>query len=153
MLSKRIIKILLKKQYSISIAESCTGGKICYELAKISGISKIFKYGVIVYSNESKIKILNINKTKLKKYGAVSKEIAKDMSKNILKISKSDYSISTTGIAGPTGSTSTKPVGLVYISISNLKKTYVYKKKFNGTRLQIQKKACDESFKLLIKNF
>ncbi|PPR41593.1 MAG: Nicotinamide-nucleotide amidohydrolase PncC [Alphaproteobacteria bacterium MarineAlpha5_Bin12] len=153
MFIKNNIKKILKKKYKIAIAESCTGGRICYELTKISGISKIFISGVIAYSNSSKIKILNVKKESLIKYGAVSKEVAIEMAKNILKITKSDYSISTTGISGPTGFSKKKPLGLVYIAISNKKITKVYKNIFKGSRINIQKKATEKSIELLVKNF
>jgi len=153
MFFKNNLKKILKKNYKIAIAESCTGGRICYELTKISGISKIFISGVIVYSNSSKIKILNVKNKSLTKYGAVSREVAKEMAKNILKITKSDYSIATTGIAGPKGFTEKKPLGLVYIAISNKKFTKVYKNIFKGSRINIQKKATEKSIELLIKNF
>ncbi len=153
MFIKNNIKKILKKKYKIAVAESCTGGRICYELTKISGISKIFISGVIAYSNSSKIKILNVKKESLIKYGAVSKEVAIEMAKNILKITKSDYSISTTGISGPTGFSKKKPLGLVYIAISNKKITKVYKNIFKGSRINIQKKATEKSIELLVKNF
>jgi len=153
MFIKNNIKKILKKKYKIAVAESCTGGRICYELTKISGISKIFISGVIAYSNSSKIKILNVKKESLIKYGAVSKEVAIEMAKNILKITKSDYSISTTGISGPTGFSKKKPLGLVYIAISNNKITKVYKNIFKGSRIDIQKKATEKSIELLVKNF
>ena len=153
MLSRKIINKIINKNIKISIAESCTGGRICYELTKIPGISNIFTYGIIAYSNIAKINILKVKKTTIKKYGAVSKQTAKEMSSNLLKISKSDFAISTTGISGPTGFSYKKPIGLVYISISNKKKTNVYRKVFKGTRLEIQKKATNKAFKLLIKNF
>lgn len=153
MFIKNNIKKILKKKYKIAVAESCTGGRICYELTKISGISKIFISGVIAYSNSSKIKILNVKKESLIKYGAVSKEVAIEMAKNILKITKSDYSISTTGISGPTGFSKKKPLGLVYIAISNKKITKVYKNIFKGSRIDIQKKATEKSIELLVKNF
>ena len=153
MFIKNNIKKILKKKYKIAVAESCTGGRICYELTKISGISKIFISGVIAYSNSSKIKILNVKKESLIKYGAVSKEVAIEMAKNILKITKSDYSISTTGISGPTGFSKKKPLGLVYIAISNKKITKVYKNIFKGSRIDIQKKATEKYIELLVKNF
>ena len=153
MFIKNNIKKILKKKYKIAVAESCTGGRICYELTKISGISKIFISWFISYSKSSKIKILNVKKESLIKYGAVSKEVAIEMAKNILKITKSDYSISTTGISGPTGFSKKKPLGLVYIAISNKKITKVYKNIFKGSRIDIQKKATEKSIELLVKNF
>ena len=148
---KKIIKKILLKNVKISVAESCTGGRISNELIKFPGASKFFLSGVIAYSNYSKIKILKVSKSKLFKYGAVSKEIANEMSRNLLKISKADICISTTGIAGPTGKTKNKSVGLIYIGMSTKKNTFVYKKIFKGNRISIQKKATQYALNLLYK--
>ena len=152
MLLPPLIKFLLKNRYILATCESCTGGKISDEFCKIPGVSKVFLTGIIAYSNNSKIKFLKINKNRLKKYGAVSKQIASDMAHNLLKISNSDYCISTTGIAGPTGKTKGKSIGLVYIGFASKKKLKVYKKHFNGTRITIQKKATHMVFEILNKN-
>lgn len=148
-LYKKIINKLLKKKFTISIAESCTGGQVCSEISKISGVSNVFLCGVIAYSNSAKIKILKVDKSKLIKYGAVSKEIAKEMTLNLLKISKSDYCIATTGIAGPTGGTKNKPVGLVFIAIATKNRLLVRKKIFKGNRIFIQKKSTEAVFNIL----
>ena len=149
---KYIAKKILDKNISIAIAESFTGGKISYELSKIPGISKSFKLGIVAYSNNSKIKLLNIKKSKILKFGAVSKEIAIDMAKNLLIKSKCKYCVSTTGIAGPTGNTKNKPVGLVYICLASNKKTLVYKKILKGNRISIQNNATKFVFDILNKN-
>ena len=146
-LYKKVIKKLLNKNISISIAESCTGGIVSGKITKFSGVSKIFNMGFVVYSNRSKKLLLKINEKKLDKYGAVSKEIAEEMILNLYKISKSDLCISTTGIAGPNGSTKEKPVGLVYIGIKFLKNIKIIKKKFTGTRIAIQNKTLNAVFK------
>ena len=144
---KNIINILIKKNISISTAESCTGGLLSYTFIKHKNISKIFDRGLICYSNISKNKLLKININTIKKYGAVSSVIAKKMSENLYKISGSDLSISTTGIAGPSGKSKNKPVGLVYICIKFKNRFLIYKKKFKGTRIQIQKKTVNFIFK------
>tara|TARA_B100000029_G_scaffold333858_1_gene326008 strand:+ start:730 stop:1194 length:465 start_codon:yes stop_codon:yes gene_type:complete len=146
-LLNKTINNLLLKNISISTAESCTGGLLSYNFIKHKGISKIFKNGFICYSNESKIKFLKINKSILKKNGAVSSVIAKNMVENLFKITKSNLCITTTGIAGPTGGTKNKPVGLVFIAIKFKNKTKIFKKKFKGTRVQIQKKVISYIFK------
>ena len=146
-LLNKTINNLLLKNISISTAESCTGGLLSYNFIKHKGISKIFKNGFICYSNESKIKFLKINKNILKKNGAVSSVIAKNMVENLFKITKSNLCITTTGIAGPTGGTKNKPVGLVFIAIKFKNKTKIFKKKFKGTRVQIQKKVISYIFK------
>ncbi len=150
-LYKKVINKLLENNLSVSLAESFTGGLLSKNFTDIPGISKIFHMGLITYSNKSKNKILNIPLSIIKKKGAVSKEISILMSKNLSKISGSDISLSTTGIAGPLGGSKNKPVGLAYISITFLKKTYTYKKKFKGTRFKIQKDAVEFCFKKIQK--
>ncbi|MFM7498922.1 MAG: CinA family protein [Candidatus Fonsibacter sp.] len=148
---KTLNKGLKKKKLKISIAESCSGGLISYNLTKLPGSSQYFKMGVVCYSNESKIKFLKVKKKKLLKYGAVSMEICKQMCKNLLKISKSNIAVSITGIAGPGGSTVKKPVGLVYIGIASKKKIeinkFIYNKKLS--RVNIQKKALKSTLKII----
>ncbi len=124
----KIVKKLIKKKISISVAESCTGGLVSNEIISIPGSSKIFNLGIISYSNQSKEKILNVKKKNIVKYGAVSTQVCKEMVENLYKISKSKICISTTGIAGPGGGSSLKPVGLVFIGIKykkNIENFYV----------------------------
>ena len=150
---KDLFNILINKNITISLAESCTGGKLCKVFTDNPGISKIFNMGLVTYSNKSKIKILKIDPKIIKKYGAVSKEIAYSMSSNLKKISKSKICISTTGIAGPNGGSQLKPIGLVYIGITFKNKTIVFKKNFNGNRSVIQNKTikfCINEIKKLI---
>jgi len=137
----KIIKKLIKRNISISIAESCTGGTFSKFFTDVPGVSKIFDMGLITYSNKSKIKILNISSTTIQKYGSVSAKIANLMSTNLYKISNSKICISTTGIAGPSGGSKLKPVGLVFIGITYNKKSLVFKKNFKGKRKEIQKKT------------
>ena len=138
----------------ISIAESCTGGLLSSAITSISGSSKVFTIGFVVYSNNSKINVLKVSKKIIKKYGAVSKQVCLAMVKNISKISKTSLSVSITGIAGPTGGTSRKPVGLVYIGIKkgNLIKVKKYLFKNKG-RSYIQKTAVNKSLKLILSSF
>ena len=145
--SSKVIKNIIKKNISISVAESCTGGLISNTLVKHDGISKIFSLGIICYSNESKIKYLSISKKTLNKFGAVSSNIAEEMINNLYKKEKTKISISTTGIAGPRGGSKTKPVGLVYIGIKFKNKNYIYKKNFSGSRIEVQRKTRDFIFK------
>ena len=145
-ITKKIINKLIKKNVSISVAESCTGGLIANTLTKISGVSKIFSYGIITYSNKAKYKYLSVSKTNLSKFGAVSKEIAEDMINGLYKNEKTKICISTTGIAGPNGGTKIKPVGLVYIGIKVNKKNHIFKKIYKGKRSEIQRKTRDFIF-------
>ena len=150
-LSKKILNKLIMKNISISTAESCTGGLLAYSFVKNKDSSKVFKGGLITYSNEMKIKELKVKKISLKKNGAVSHQVAKEMIEGLYKKNKTQICISTTGIAGPDGSTKNKPVGLIYIGIRLNKKNIVIKKNFKGTRIQIQKKCVNFILKYLDK--
>ena len=148
---KILNEVLRKKKIKISVAESCSGGLISYNLTKLPGSSKYFIMGVICYSNASKIKFLKVKKETLLKYGAVSVETCKQMCKNLLKISKSNIAISITGIAGPDGGSIQKPIGLVYIGIASEKKIeikkFLYSKKLS--RINIQQEALKSTIKLI----
>ena len=133
-LAKEVFKKLIKNNLKISFAESCTGGLISHRLTENSGSSKIFKGSLVTYSNSSKKNLLNIKDKDLKQYGAVSEKIAKDMATNVKNIFNTDIGVGVTGIAGPTGGSREKPVGLVYIGISFKEKTKVYKLNLNGSR-------------------
>ena len=152
-LYKKIIRKLISKNISISIAESCTGGQLSKYFTDQNGVSKIFQMGLITYSNKSKSVILKINSKVIQNYGAVSEQVASLMVNNLNKISGSKLCISTTGIAGPLGGSKNKPVGLIYIGINFDNKTYIFKKNFIGTRSKIQKQtvfACLEEIDKLI---
>jgi nicotinamide-nucleotide amidase len=148
---KNLITILKKNKIKISVAESCTGGLICYNLTKISGASKYFEMGVVTYSNKSKLNFLKIKPKTLTKYGSVSAETCKEMCKNLLKISKTNIAISVTGIAGPDGGTKNKPIGLVYVGMCSQKKLEITKFNFNKnlSRTNVQNKTLIETIKLL----
>jgi len=147
---KKIINKLIKKKIKISIAESCTGGMLSSAITSVSGSSKIFNLGLIVYSNKSKINILKISKNIIEKYGAVSKQVCLQMVKNLNSIAKTNISISITGIAGPSGGTKKKPIGLVYIGIKKRNKIHIYKFQFrNKGRTYIQRAAVNKSLNLI----
>ena len=150
-LSKKILNKLIVNNISVSTAESCTGGLLAYNFVKNTDSSKVFKGGYITYSNEMKIKELKVKKVSLKKNGAVSYQVAEEMIEGLYKKNKTKLCISTTGIAGPGGSTQNKPVGLIYIGIRINKKNIIIKKNFKGTRIQIQKKCVDFILKYLDK--
>ena len=149
-LSLKIVKLLIKKKLTISFAESCTGGLLASTITSISGSSKIFNMGFVTYSNNSKIKLLKVPKKTISKFGAVSYETCLSMVKNLSKISKSNISISITGVAGPNGGTKEKPVGLVYIGFKKGSKIIIRKNLFrNKKRILIQKETVKESLKIL----
>ena len=150
-LSKKIIKLLIKKKLKISFAESCTGGLLSSSITSISGSSKVFNLGIVAYSNEAKINILKIPKKIVMKHGAVSHETCLSMLKNINRISKTSISLSITGIAGPGGGTKKKPVGLVYIGFKKGNKTLLKKYLFkNKQRLLIQRAAVNKALNLIL---
>lgn len=122
-LEKKVVELIKKLGMNISTAESCTGGMIASRLIDVPGVSEIFKEGIVSYSNDAKMKRLGVKKETLEKYGAVSKETAKEMVMGL----DSDIAIATTGIAGPDGGTPEKPVGLVYIGIRVKNDIYVEK--------------------------
>ena len=145
-------KKLIKTKTTISIAESCTGGLLSSKLTKLSGSSKYFKMGLITYSNNAKINILNIRKKVIDKYGAVSQECCKSMVENLSKLSKSKINVSITGVAGPKGGTINKPVGLVFIGIKKGNKILIIKNLFgNKKRSIVQNNTVKKCINLLIK--
>tara|TARA_Y100001935_G_scaffold87511_1_gene72569 strand:- start:1202 stop:1663 length:462 start_codon:yes stop_codon:yes gene_type:complete len=149
---KSLIRILTKKKLKVSFAESCTGGLIASTITSISGASKIFNLGLVTYSNETKIRVLKVNRNIIKKYGAVSYECCNAMVKNLSKISKADINVSITGIAGPKGGTKQKPVGLVYIGIKKGNKILINKCLFKSKkRSSIQKATVKKALELVLK--
>ena len=150
-LSLKIVKLLTSKGLTVSFAESCTGGLLSSSITSISGSSKVFNMGLVTYSNNAKVKLLKVPKKTINKYGAVSYETCLSMVKNLSKISKSNISISITGVAGPTGGTKEKPIGLVYIGLKKGRKTIIKKNLFNSRkRILIQKATVNQALKLIL---
>ena len=148
----KLHKKFTKKKTTISIVESCTGGLLSSKLTKLSGSSKYFKMGLITYSNNAKINILNVNKKIIDRYGAVSQECCKSMVENLSKLSKSKINISITGVAGPKGGTKVKPVGLVFIGIKRGNKILIIKNLFGKKKRSIvQNNTVKKCINLLIK--
>ncbi len=150
-LSQKVVKLLRFKKIKISLAESCTGGMLASSITSISGASKIFTLGLVTYSNQSKIKILKVPKKIIIKHGAVSYETCLSMIRNLSKISRSNVSLSITGIAGPKGGTKNKPVGLVYIGIKKGTKILIRKYLFKSkNRFEIQKASVKSALNLIL---
>ena len=148
---KKIIGLLKRKKLKISFAESCTGGLLSSAITSVSGSSKVFTLGLVAYSNQSKTKVLRIPKNIIRKYGSVSEQVCLTMVKNLNKISKTNISVSITGIAGPSGGTKIKPVGLVYVGIKKGNRAEVKKYLFkNKGRSYIQKAAVNKSLGLIL---
>ena len=150
-LTQKIVKLLSKKKLKISFAESCTGGLLSSQITSISGSSKVFTLGLVTYSNQAKINILKVPKKVIMKNGAVSYETCLSMVKKLNKISKTNISVSITGVAGPNGGTKQKPVGLVYIGIKKANKTLVKKFLFkNKKRSSVQKATVNKALNLIL---
>ncbi|MDC0164330.1 CinA family protein [Candidatus Pelagibacter bacterium] len=151
-LNKKIISLLKRKKMNLAITESCTGGMLSNSITSVSGSSKVFTMGLVTYSNQAKRSILKVRQQIIRKYGAVSVQCCLAMVNNLSKISKSKVCVSITGIAGPTGGSKQKPVGLVYIGIRIRKKVVVNKCNFkNNGRIFIQKQTVKKSLNLLLK--
>ena len=149
---KTIVKKLIKKNYTLSIVESCTGGQLSSAITSVSGSSKIFDLGIVSYSNQAKIKIIKIKPLLLKRYGAVSSKVCTAMLSGLSKLSRSKIKIAITGIAGPKGGTKKKPVGLVYVGIKINNKISIFKHNFkNLGRHYIQKQTIKKTMIMLNK--
>lgn len=155
-MDKVVAELLVKNNTTISVAESCTGGLVTANLINYPGISKVLFEGCVTYSNEAKIKRLGVKKETLEEYGAVSSQTAEEMAIGVAKSFNSEIGVSTTGIAGPDGGTSEKPVGLVYFGIYYKGKTFSIKKIFSGDRRKVRERAAMEALNqvriLLLKN-
>jgi len=150
LIAKKIVKKLIKKKLTISFAESCTGGLISSSITSVSGSSKVFTLGLVTYANKSKLNILKVPRKTITKYGSVSEECCLSMVKNLNKISKTNISLSVTGIAGPKGGSKLKPVGLVYIGLKKGKKITLKKYLFSKKkRSYIQKATVNKSLGLI----
>lgn len=141
--------LLTEKNFTISCAESCTGGLLTDKLTNVSGSSAYVKGAIVAYSNEVKISNLHVNAETIEKFGAVSEQTAREMAANVRHIMKTDIGVSVTGLAGPTGGTAERPVGTVYIGISGSNGDRVQKFKFNGNRIAIKEKAVEAALVLI----
>jgi nicotinamide-nucleotide amidase len=149
-IAKKLNDILRQRKLKVATAESCTGGMIASAITDISGSSEIFDRGFVTYSNEAKIAMLGVLPATIQTYGAVSEQTATEMAKGALENSLADIAVSVTGIAGPTGGTPEKPVGLVYIGIANRQEAKVFKHIFDGGRSEVRQKTLEQAIKYLI---
>lgn len=132
-------------------AESCTGGLLAARLTATSGSSLYLERGFVTYTNASKTEMLNVPPAMIEEYGAVSTQVAEAMAKGALEKSNAHIAVSVTGIAGPTGGTKDKPVGLVFIGIATWEKTSVYEHDFTGDRASVRKQSVDAALDHLTK--
>uniref|UniRef100_A0A7V3E769 CinA-like protein n=1 Tax=Ignavibacterium album TaxID=591197 RepID=A0A7V3E769_9BACT len=148
-LEEVIGKILSDRGLTIAVAESCTGGEVCSRITNVSGSSKYFERGIVTYSNAAKVELLKVNEDTLAEVGAVSMEVAMQMAEGIRAVSGTDIGISTTGILGPTGATTNKPVGLVYIGYCDDKVCTAKKFLFGEDRILNKQRATQAALEML----
>jgi nicotinamide-nucleotide amidase len=143
-------ELLISRNLTLAIAESCTGGLIANRVTNVSGSSKYFELGVVSYSNDSKIELLNVPLKIIESFGAVSSETAIAMATGVKELAKSNLGLGVTGIAGPTGGTTEKPVGLVFIALTTEETVNSHKFNFSGSRLEIKTQTADAGLKIVI---
>lgn len=149
-IEEQAVSELIKKRQTLAVAESCTGGMLGSAIVSVSGASECFEEGYITYSNEAKIKNLNVSSDTLKTFGAVSKQVASQMAEGVRARNNASYGLATTGIAGPGGGTPEKPVGLVYIACAAPNATEVRECHFSGDRQEIRTQAVSNALQLLL---
>ena len=149
-LEEKIAKILLREKKTLAVAESCTGGLLSNAFTNIPGSSAFFLLGVIAYDNQAKIKLLKVPERYIHTHGAVSAEVVGFMAKGVRQMLKTNYGIGITGIAGPTGGSKYKPIGLTYIAVCDDTETIIKQFYFKGNRLQNKALAKNAALRILI---
>lgn len=148
-LERAIGERLREKGMTLSVAESCTGGLVSDRITNVAGSSDYFEGGVVSYSVQAKAKHLGIPLNYIRKFGAVSPQVAKKMAEGVRKSFRSTYGLSTTGVAGPTGGTKKTPVGMVFVGVACEKRTFVEKLELRGSRRKIKEEAAEKSLRFL----
>lgn len=148
-LEQAVVALLTEKHRTVATAESCTGGTLSGRITNVAGSSAIFNVGMVTYSNEAKIHLLKIPAALVGEFGAVSAEVAKAMAQRVRDLAGSNYGLSVTGIAGPGGGTSEKPVGLVYIGLATAEGVAAVKNLFSGGRADVRHRSTQSALDLL----
>ncbi len=152
-LERKLGKALAKRGLTIAVAESCTGGLITHLITNVPGSSSYFERGFVVYSNRSKEEVLGVKPETLRRYGAVSRQAAREMAAGARNVSGANIALAVTGIAGPISDDSKKPVGLVYLSICRDDGSVrVQKHIYSGSRLQVKKQSARAALELVLKS-
>jgi nicotinamide-nucleotide amidase len=151
-LAQALIEEAREKRFKIATAESCTGGLIAGALTEIAGASEVVDRGFVVYSNNAKTKLLNVRAAVIMRFGAVSEEVARAMAEGALKNSAADIAVSCTGIAGPTGGTPDKPIGLVHLAAARMGQTTLSEECRFGDlgRSEVRMRSVEAGLKLLL---
>ena len=149
-LEEQLVELLAEKQWTITTAESCTGGMIAGTIVNVAGASEVFNEGYVTYSNEAKQRLVGVKQETLAQYGAVSVQTAREMAEGAAKAASSDLALSATGVAGPGGGTKEKPVGLVYIGCYLNGEVTVKECRFKGCRSENREHTVKEAIALAI---
>lgn len=149
-LEEKTAQRLIAAKKTLAIAESCTGGLLSHRITNIPGSSKFLKMALVAYSNDAKVKLLKVPRSALYRHGAVSENAALAMAQGARRIFSTDFGVSITGIAGPTGATKTKPVGLTFIAVAASAETLCVQYLFKGPRMRVKQQAADAALKLLL---
>ena len=147
-----MLSIMRRAGQTLAVAESCTGGLLAQRITTVPGSSEYFKLGVVPYSNDAKKIMLKISPQVLRKFGAVSEQVAIAMAQRVRRLVDADWGIAVTGIAGPGGATKAKPVGLVYLAVAGPDGVICRRHFFKGTRHNIRKKTTEAALDLLIRD-
>jgi len=149
-LEERLAAVLSDRALTLATAESCTGGGLSHLLTDIPGASAFFIGGVIAYHNDIKLQLLDVPREVLRHHGAVSSQTAAAMAAGCRSRFKTDFGVSITGIAGPSGGSVEKPVGLVYVAVAGLQQTHVEEHRFTGDRSQVRKGAITAALTMIL---
>lgn len=149
-LARRVGQLLLKRGAKITTAESCTGGGIAQAITAVPGSSQWFDCGYVSYSNQAKQYLLGVEAEVLQQFGAVSEQVVQQMARGAIQACKADYAIAVSGIAGPDGGTTDKPVGTVWLCWAEPSKTFSKKYQFKGDRLAVREQAIKISLQELL---
>lgn len=149
MLASRLGRLLRADGLTLSIAESCTGGRLGDRITDVPGSSDYFLGGVISYGNDAKVQLLGVDKAVLARKGAVSREVALQMATGVRRRFHSDIGVGVTGIAGPSGGSRAKPVGLVFIAVSSGKSSVCTRNLFSGSRTAIKRRSTEVALRML----
>jgi len=145
----RIGKRLVELGQWVATGESCTGGLIAHRITNVAGASAYYRGGVVAYSNEAKVRLLGVREADIARWGAVNETVARQMAEGARARFEADWALGVTGIAGPTGGTSEKPVGLVYMAVAGKDGLFVTRHLFSGTRDEIKEQGASRALALL----
>ncbi|MFH1023441.1 MAG: nicotinamide-nucleotide amidohydrolase family protein [Planctomycetota bacterium] len=147
--TQRIHKLFSRRGLTVATAESCTGGVVATQLTRMAGSSRYFILGLVTYANRSKTQLLGIPPALILRHGAVSRPVAERMARGVRRLARADFGVGITGIAGPSGGSPEKPVGLVFIAVAGPERTAFRACRLAGSRPTVRRRAADAALRLL----